>query len=292
MFALVGLIVVLASVIGGFTLAGGRLLALFHVSEMIVICGTAIGTVLISTPGPILSALSGRMTRMLQPSPYGRVLYLDALKMMYELFQVARRDGLVAIESHIEAPQKSTIFKKYPAVLARHHAITFLCDSLRLILVGSVPPYDLEALMDSEIDVHHEQEHLPVAVLAKVSDSLPGIGIVAAVLGIVVTMGAIAGPIQQIGEKVAAALTGTFLGVFLAYGVVGPLSTSLENANTSEARFYHFIKASVVAFAKGFSPIVATEFARRAIFSGDRPSFTEMEAACKSVKVKTGAAGR
>jgi chemotaxis protein MotA len=166
--------------------------------------------------------------------------------------------------------------------------VVFLCDSMRLVLVGSVPPHDLEALMDAEIEVHHEQEGQSASTLQKVSDALPGIGIVAAVLGIVVTMGAIAGPIQEIGEKVAAALTGTFLGVLLAYGFVGPFSTNLEHVNAAEVRFYHFIKASVVAFAKGFSPIVAAEFARRTVIAECRPTFAEMEAACKKLKAKPG----
>jgi chemotaxis protein MotA len=291
MFTIIGLVVVTGSVLGGFSMAGGQIPALFHISEIIVICGTALGTVLISTPQRILLGLAGRLTRLLQPSPFGKPLYLDALKMMYELFQVARRDGLVAIETHIEGPEKSSIFKRYPNVLKQHHAVTYLCDSLRLVLVGSVPPHDLESLMDSEIDVHHEAEARPVSTLQKVSDSLPGIGIVAAVLGIVVTMGAIAGPIEHIGEKVAAALTGTFLGVLLAYGFVGPMATAMEAGNTAESRFYYFIKASVVAFAKGFPPIVAVEFARRSIFADDRPSFAEMEAACKSLKGKTGSSG-
>jgi chemotaxis protein MotA len=288
MIALIGLVVVASSVLGGFIMAGGKMPALFQISEFIIIGGTALGTILTSTPPPVLRALSSKLAMIVQPSRFNRALYLDALKMTYELFQIARRDGLVAIESHIEAPQKSAVFKKYPAVLRHHHAITFLCDSLRLVLVGSVPPYDLEALMDGEIDVHHEQESMPVSALQKVSDALPGIGIVAAVLGIVVTMGAIAGPIEKIGEHVAAALTGTFLGVLLAYGFTGPLSNCLEHVNAAEARFYHFIKASVVAFAKGFSPIVATEFARRTIFVETRPTFAEMEAACKSVKAKPG----
>ena len=286
MIALIGLLVVTGSVLGGFILAGGQVLALFHLAEVVVIVGTAAGTVLISTPAPILMSLWSKLVGLAQPSPYNKKLYLDALKMMFELFQVARRDGLVAIEAHIESPEKSAVFKKYPSVAKQHHALTFLCDSLRLVLVGSVPPHDLEALMDSEIDVHHEQEARPVSALQKVSDALPGIGIVAAVLGIVLTMGAIAGPIEQIGEHVASALTGTFLGVLLAYGFTGPLSSGIEIVNSGEARFYHFIKASVVAFAKGFSPIVATEFARRTIYSEDRPSFAEMETACKSLKGK------
>ncbi len=286
MISLIGILVVIGSVIGGFTLAGGKLPALFQLSEIIVIVGTALGTVLISTPLGVLKAMAGKVTAVLRPSPFARPLYLEALKLLFELFQTARRDGLVAIESHIEAPEKSAVFRKYPAVLHHRHAVTFLCDSLRLVLVGSVPPYDLESLMDGEIDVHHEQEAKPGIALQKVSDALPGIGIVAAVLGIVVTMGAIAGPVEEIGHHVAAALTGTFLGVLLAYGFVGPLSTGLEHVTAAEARFYHFLKAGVVAFAKGFSPIVAVEFGRRAIYADDRPSFAEMEAACKSLKAR------
>jgi chemotaxis protein MotA len=286
MFAIIGLIIVVASVVGGFTIAGGQVFALFHVSEIIVICGTAAGTVLISTPPVTLFALAGRLAALVQPSPFNRALYLDALRMLFELFQIARRDGLVAIEAHIESPRTSAVFKKYPNVLRHHHAITYLCDSLRLVLVGSVPPHDLEALLESEIEVHHEQATGPAAALQKVGDSLPGIGIVAAVLGIVITMSAIAGPIEQIGEHVAAALTGTFLGVLLAYGFVNPISTGLDHALAAETRFYHFIKSSVVAFAKGFSPIVSAEFARRSIYATDRPSFADMETACKALKSK------
>ena len=176
------------------------------------------------------------------------------------------------------------MFKKYPEVLHQHHAMDFLCDSLRLVLVGSVPPHDLEGLMDSEIDTHHEAEGKTVGVLQKVGDALPGIGIVAAVAGIIVTMGAIAGPIEEIGHHVGAALTGTFMGVLFAYGFLNPLATSIEHVNSSEARYYHFLKAAVVSFAKGFSPIVAAEFARRAIFAEDRPTFAEMESAVKGQK--------
>jgi chemotaxis protein MotA len=156
----------------------------------------------------------------------------------------------------------------------------FLCDSLRLVLVGSVPPHDLDALMDGEMDVHHDESAKPAAALQKVGDALPGIGIVAAVLGIVITMGAISGPVEQIGEHVAAALTGTFLGVLLAYGFMNPLSAAIEATNAEESRFFAFLKSSVVAFAKGFAPIVAVEFARRAIYSNHRPTFQEMETAC------------
>ena len=281
MIAIIGILIVLGAIIGGFTMAGGHLAALFHLSEIVVIVGVAVGTVFVSTPGPVLKAMGGKLGVVFKGNRFGRVLYLDALKMLYELFQIARKDGLVAIEAHIEDPDKSSIFKKYPKVLHEHHAMEFLCDSLRLVLVGSVPPHDLDALMDGEMDVHHEEAGKPAAALQKVGDALPGIGIVAAVLCIVITMGAISGPVEQIGEHVAAALTGTFLGVLLAYGFVGPLSTAIEHANSEESRFFAFLKSSVVAFAKGFAPIVAVEFARRAIFSTSRPTFQEMESACK-----------
>jgi chemotaxis protein MotA len=279
MLTIIGLVVVIVSVLGGFVLAGGNPAALLQPSEIIVILGTALGTIFASTPMPVLKNTGMKLAALLKPSPFSKKLYLESLRLLYELFQTARKDGLVAIESHIEKPRESSLFKKYPAVLGEHHAVEFLCDSLRLVLVGSVPAHDLEGLMDSEIDVHHENESKTAGVLQKVADALPGIGIVAAVLGIVVTMGAIAGPIEVIGEKVGAALTGTLIGVLCAYGFVGPLSTGLEHLNSAEGRYYSFLKSAIVAFAKGFSPIVATEFARRSIFSEDRPSFAEMESA-------------
>jgi chemotaxis protein MotA len=280
--AIVGLIVVIGSVLGGFMIAGGHPLVLFHTSEIVAIGGTALGTVLISTPMPVLKSMGAKLGGVFKGSHFTKALYLDALKMLYELFQIARKDGLVAIEPHIESPDKSTVFKKYPAILHDHHAIEFLCDSLRLVLVGSVPPFDLDGLMEAEIDVHHEEEAAAVGAVQKVGDALPGIGIVAAVLGIVVTMGAISGPVEEIGEHVSAALTGTFLGVLFAYGFLGPLATAMEHGNAAHGRFYQFLRASVVAFAKGYAPIVATEFGRRAISADVRPTFAEMENACKN----------
>ncbi|MEP6571511.1 MAG: flagellar motor stator protein MotA [Gemmatimonadota bacterium] len=290
MIAIIGLIVVVASVLGGFAMSHGPFGVLLAYSEWVVICGTAAGTLIVATPGPIIKDMLKKIVLVFKKNAFTRELYIEALKLLYEMFQIARKDGLVAIESHIEDPEKSSVFKKYPQVLHQHHAVEFLCDSLRLVLVGSVPPHDLEAMMDAEIDVHHEREEKSVAALTKVGDSLPGIGIVAAVLGIVVTMQAINGPIEEIGHHVASALVGTFLGILLSYGFVAPIATNIELMNASETRFYHFLKASVVAFAKGFAPIVATEFARRAIFSDVKPTFQEMEAACKSATKKEKAA--
>lgn len=284
MIAIVGILVVIGSVLGGFMLAGGPLPVLIVWAEYLTIGGTAVGTVLISTPGSVLAEIMRRTIGVMKPNPFSKALYLEGTKLLYELFQAARRDGLAAVEAHIEEPDKSAIFSKYPTVLAQHHQLLFLCDSLRLVLMGSVPPHDLEGLLDSEIDVHHEQEEKPVAALHKVGDALPGIGIVAAVLGIVVTMQSIAGPIEEIGHHVAAALVGTFLGILLSYGFVQPIATNIEIMVGTETRFYQFFKAGIVAFAKGFAPMVAVEFARRAIFADTRPSFEEMETACKSLK--------
>lgn len=286
MIAIVGILVVLGSVLGGFAIAGGPMPVLIVWSEYLVIGGTAVGTVLVATPPKVLANTFKKLLGIVKPNPFSKALYLDTLKLQYELYQAARRDGLAAIESHIERPNDSQIFKRYPNILAHHHPILFLCDSLRLVLLGSVPPHDLDALMDAEIDVHHEQEEKPVDALMKVGDALPGIGIVAAVLGIVITMQSIAGPIEEIGHHVASALVGTFLGIFLSYGFVQPIATNIQDLNSSETRFYHCLKSGAVAFAKGFAPIVAIEFARRAVFSADRPSFAEMEQACKSLKGK------
>ena len=284
MIALIGLVIVLVSVLGGFTLAGGHVAALLVPAEYLIICGVAVGTTLAATPRNTLLAIFSKSKQVLGGNRFTPQLYLDGLKLLYELFQLARRDGLVALESHIEEPEKSAVFGRYPAVLAHHHSVDFLCDSLRLVLLGSVPPHDLEALMADEIEVHHENEAKSVGALTKTADALPGIGIVAAVLGIVVTMAAIGGDIGEIGRHVASALVGTFLGILLSYGFVAPIASSIENLNAAEVRYYHFLKEGVIAFAKGFTPIVALEFARRAIYAEDRPTFEAMETACKSMR--------
>lgn len=284
MFAIIGFVIVTVSVLGGFSIAGGKIPALFHISEIVVICGTALGTVIVSTPPSTLKSLTADILSILKPNPFNHTLYFDSLKLLFELFTMAQRDGLVAIEGDIEKPEESQLFKKYPSVLSHHHAMEFLSDSLRLVLMGGVPPFDLDMMMESDIETHHEFAEGSVKVLQRVSDALPGIGIVAAVLGIVVTMGAISGPIEHIGEHVAAALTGTFLGVLLAYGFTSPLGTSLENRKGDETRYYYFLKAAVVGLAKGSSPMIAVEFARRAIFANVRPGFNEMEEACQALK--------
>jgi chemotaxis protein MotA len=207
--------------------------------------------------------------------------------MLYEIFQAARKDGLVAMESHVEKPNESKILKKYPEFLANHHLLAFFVDTMRLILTGGVPAQDLEALIDSDMETHHTEVSRPPSALSKLGDALPGLGIVAAVLGVVITMGAIGGPPEEIGHKVGAALVGTFLGILLSYGFVQPLATNMENMNIERSQYYMVIKQALLGFHKGMAPSIAVEFARRTISSDVRPGFIELERACKATREKS-----
>jgi len=287
--AIVGILVVIVAVLGGFAMANGPFGVLLAWSEWVIIVGTGLGTMLVSTPGPVLKAMLAGIPKVFKPSPFDRGLYLDVLRLLFELFQTARRDGLIAIESHIERPEESEIFKRYPRFLANHHAVEFLSDALRTVLVGSVSAFDLEAMLEAEIEVHHDSAAQPVSALNRVADSLPGIGIVAAVLGIVVTMQSLGGPIEEIGHHVGAALVGTFLGILLSYGFLAPIAANMEARNGEEHGLYFALKAGIVAFAKNLPPMVAVEFARKAITGDSRPGFLEMEAACKATRKEAAA---
>jgi chemotaxis protein MotA len=277
MFVIIGIAIVFIGVIGGFIIEGGPIATLVQPIEFMIIGGAAIGSFLAATPLKTITQVIASFLGILKGDPFSKKTYVDVLKMLYELFQVAKKDGLMAIEIHIEKPKESIIFKKYPSFLSNHHAVDFLCDSLRMLVSGGISPFDLESLMDSDISTHHEYVAKPPAMVNKVGDALPGFGIVAAVLGIVLTMSAIGGPVEEVGAKVAAALVGTFLGILLSYGVVGPIATNMENLNSSESRYYEVIKASVISFSKGAAPLLAVEAGRRVIFSSDRPSFFELE---------------
>lgn len=292
MVAIVGIVIVLVAVLGGFAMANGPFGVLLAWAEWVIICGTALGTMLVSTPGPVLRTMLQRIPQVFRSGGQTKAFYLEVLKLLFELFQLARRDGLIAIESHIESPDKSTLFQRYPVVLADHHAVEFLCDALRTVMVGSVSAFDLESLLEAEIEVHHDTAAKPVAALNRVADGLPGIGIVAAVLGIVVTMQSLGGPIEEIGHHVGAALVGTFLGILLSYGFVAPMASNMEARNADEHGLYLMLKAGIVAFAKNLPPMLAAEFARKSISADARPSFLEMEAACKSTRQPDRAAGQ
>jgi len=277
MLTIVGIVVVIVCVIGGFTVAGGNVVVLLQPAEFIVIGGAALGSLLVSTPTKIVKQMIGSITGTLKASRLTRETYMGLLRLLNALFQIARRDGIIALEPHVNNPKNSPVFRKFPYLLSNEIAVSFLCDTIKLFLAGSVSPADIEALMDAEIDTHHDEKSAPPNILSKVGDALPGLGIVAAVLGIIITMGKMDAPAAEIGKHVAAALVGTFLGVLLSYGFVQPLAMNIENQNRIEGRLFYVIKAGVAAFAKGMAPGLAVEFARRAIYHSDRPTFEEVE---------------
>jgi len=284
MFVIIGCAVVIGSVLGGFLIEGGPLLVLMQVVEFLIIGGAAVGALLISTPASLLKKIIRRILGSFKGNNPNSQMYLDLLKMMYEIFQIGQKDGFIALESHIEHPDKSSVFSKYPTLLGQHHLLCFMTDTIRLILIGGVSPHEVEALMDTDIETHHQEGSKPGMILQKVGDSMPGLGIVAAVLGIVITMQAINGPPEQIGHKVAVALVGTFIGILLSYGFIQPLATNIDLAHEEETRVIEVIKAGLLSFSKGFNPLVSVEFARRTIFSECRPTFQEMEALVKGRK--------
>jgi chemotaxis protein MotA len=284
MLVIIGAAVVLIGVVGGYVIEGGPIMVLFQPVEFLIIFGAAIGSLLVMSPPAVLKGIIGSALGVLKGDPYTKEQYINVLKTLFELFNVAKRDGLIAAEPHVMEPEKSAIFTKNEFLLKNHHALYFLCDTMKLLLGGGVPPYDVEALLEADIDTHHAESANSPMIVQKIGDALPGLGIVAAVLGIVITMQAITGPPEEIGEKVAVALVGTFIGILLSYGFVQPLATHMELLQASEARFLECLKAGVVAYAKGNAPIVVVEFARRVIYSNVRPTFAEVETAVRGTK--------
>ena len=278
MFLIIGIVLVLGCVAGGFVLSHGELGALWQPYELLVIGGAALGAFVIANPMKVIKATFGAIPKLLKGSKYKKELYMDTLALLYDLLVKARKQGMMALEGDVDKPESSEIFGKYPNLMADHHLIEFVTDYLRLLAAGSITsPYELDALMDVELETHHHDGHQPAAALTRVCDGLPGFGIVAAVLGIVITMGAIGGPPAELGHHVAAALVGTFLGILLAYGFVGPMATAVEHMAADEAQMFLAIKNTLVASAQGYAPQIAIEFGRKAIGGPDRPSFSELE---------------
>ena len=273
MFSIIGIVLVFAAVVGGYLMEKGNIHVLMQPAELLIIGGAAIGTLLVANPMHILKDIASRITGVLKGSKFTKQRYLDSLKMMFDLFNKARKEGLVALESDIEEPTKSPIISKYKDFVADHHARDFVCDTMRMAITGGVDPFDVDQMMELDMDVHHHGATQPVAALSTVADALPGLGIVAAVLGVVVTMGALGGPPEEIGHKVAAALVGTFLGILLCYGVVGPLASNMAKLADDEHDYYHVLRVLMLAFMKGTSPILALEMGRRAVPTHVRPSF-------------------
>jgi chemotaxis protein MotA len=277
MFAIIGIVVVIGAIMAGYLMEHGNIRVLIQPAELIIILGAAIGTVLIANPLHILKKMAGGLAGTFGSSKYTQARYLETLKIMYELFGRARREGMMALEADSDAPDKSPVFSKYPNFLKDHHALMFVCDSLRMAAAGSIEAFDADQMLEMDMDVHHHEATQPVAALSTMADSLPGLGIVAAVLGVVITMGALGGPPEEIGKKVAAALVGTFLGILLCYGFIGPLSSNMAKASDEEHEYYQVLRVMIVASMKGSAPSVAVEFGRRAIPHRVRPNFQDAE---------------
>jgi chemotaxis protein MotA len=285
MMMFVGLAVVAAAVVGGYLMEGGAIHLLNQPAEFLIIAGASVGILLVGTPMATTRELVGQIKRLLSPAP-AKKDYTELLVMMYQLFRVVQSTGVMALETHVDNVTQSPIFMKYPRFLARHSSVSFLSDSARVIISGGISAHDFETLMYEDLQIREHEGLAPSVTLNKIGDALPGLGIVAAVLGVVITMQAIGGPPSEIGHRVGAALVGTFLGILLSYGFVQPLAAALEHRVHAELGIEQSIKAGLLAVHKGLAPAIAVEFARRVVPEEVRPSFEETEALCRSARAE------
>ncbi len=290
MFSIIGIVVVFGCILAGYLMEHGNIKVLLQPAELIIIGGAATGTVLISNPLHTLKQMVSGVAGVFGSSKYTTQRYVESLKMMYELLQKARKEGLVALETDIEEPDKSALFSKYKDFVTNHHAVAFVCDTMRMAVSGGVEVFDLDQMLEADMEVHHHEASEPVSGLTTMADSLPGLGIVAAVLGVVITMGALGGPPEEIGRKVAAALVGTFLGILLCYGLVGPLASRMGKVADEEHGFLMVLRVTMIAFLKGVAPIMAVEIGRRTVPGHVRPTFAAVEEACRGTKGEAAAA--
>jgi chemotaxis protein MotA len=284
MFAIIGIVIVFGSIIGGYLMEHGKLAVLLQPAELLIIAGAALGTILVANPLSVSKNILAGLINLLKPSKFTRKFYLDQLKMLNDIFVFARKNGMARLEADIDDPHKSAVFSKYPDFLRDHHGLDFFCDTVRMAISAGVGAFELDQLMETDLEVQHSEHGVPVAALQTVADSLPGLGIVAAVLGVCITMGAIGGPPEEIGHKVASALVGTFLGILLCYGLVGPLASAMAKNGEAEGQYLGFLRMATLAFIKGMAPQLAVEFARRSIAPEIRPSFKETEDAIRGRK--------
>jgi chemotaxis protein MotA len=276
-FVLIGLLIVFGSVIGGYMMHGGLIAVLIQISEFIIIGGAGIGALVIANPPALVKRCLSESLALMKPSPYNDKVYAELLQVLYEVFQTARREGLIGLEAHIEEPEKSEIFKKYPGFYGNHHAMSFLTDTLKVLLTGAVEDHHLSEILDMDLEQQHEESMGVPHAIQRVADAMPAFGIVAAVLGVIITMGKIGGAVEDVGISVAAALVGTFLGVFLAYGFIAPVGTAIETRVRAEHAYMQCMRTALLSFARGDSPMTSVEFARRNIEPHERPSFSELE---------------
>ena len=286
MLVIIGYLVVMGSVFGGFALEGGHLAALLQPIELLMIGGAASGAFFVGNNGKAIKATLKALPGVLKGSKYSKAMYMELMTLQFEILSKVRKEGLMSIEGDIEAPEESAIFSKYPAVLSDHHIIEFMTDYLRLMVSGNMDAFQIENLMDNEIETHHAEGEIPVHVVAKLGDAMPAFGIVAAVMGVVHTMASVGLPPAELGLLIADALVGTFLGILLAYGFVGPLSTVLEQKLHESSKVFQCVKVTLLASLNGYAPALAVEFGRKVLFSTERPSFAELEEHIKQSKSK------
>jgi len=271
------MVIVFGSIVTGYTMHHGELAVLVQINEFIIIGGAGLGALLVANKPSTLKGIVAQSLGLLRPNPYNRKMFTELLQVLYDVFYAARKDGLVGIESHVENPGESELFQRYPSFHGNHHAVSFLADTMKVLLTGAVEDHHLSEILDLDLDQHHREAMEVPSALTTVADAMPGFGIVAAVLGVIITMGKIGGSPEEVGESVAAALVGTFLGILLSYGIIGPIAHAIAHRVGAEERYMSCIRTALLSFARGDPPITSVEFARRNIEPEDRPSFSELE---------------
>jgi len=282
MFFIIGSVVVIVSVVGGYMANGGHMAVLWQPFELVIILGAAIGGFVTANRKPVLVETGKAVGALLKAEKYDKGAYLELLSLLYAVFKLSKTKGALALEQHVEKPDDSTLFALYPRFNADHHAVVFLCDYLRLLTLGTDNHHEMENLMDDEIETHHEEQQAVVGAIQTIADGLPALGIVAAVLGVIHTMGSITEPPEVLGHLIGGALVGTFCGVLFAYGFVGPIASAVKARADADVRYFVCIKSGILAYMQGYAPAVAVEFARKALNSDVRPSFYEVETACEA----------
>lgn len=281
----IGVITAIACTLGGFVGAGGHLSVLAEAAplEIVIMGGTAAGGFIIANPKNVKKGVGKSMKLLIKKPKFTKESYIELLSLMYQIFKLAKTKGMLALEAHVEKPEESSIFQAFPGFLHNHHAVEFFCDYLRLFTLGADKPFEIEALMDEELDVHHAENEAVAGALQNIADGMPAIGIVAAVLGVIHTMGAISEPPEVLGRLIGGALVGTFMGVWMAYGFIGPIGTFVKTTQEAESKYLQCLKIGMLAHLQGFAPSISVEYARKTLLSDVRPSFTEVEEATQAL---------
>jgi chemotaxis protein MotA len=286
MGVIIGYVLVLGSVLGGFLMVGGHIGALVQPSEVIIIAGAGLGAVLVGNPMKTIKATLKALPTVLRGSIYTKALYMELMGLLYDILTKVRKEGLMSVENDVENPEASPLFGKFPAILADHHLIEFITDYLRLMVSGNLNPIEIENLMDNEIETHHQEGEIPVHAIQKIGDAFPAFGIVAAVMGVVHTMESVGIPPAELGKLIAAALVGTFLGILLAYGFVSPLAYALEQKLAESSKVLQCVKVTLLASLNGYAPALAVEFGRKVLYTTERPTFLELDQHVRPSKAK------